>query len=161
MARKEKTRLNGMRKCMRVLGWFHYLQGGFRLLMAVLLAFTDPAKLGMSIKNALPSPLSFLLPLDDGTLGVLALAALFIGAASEFVIGRIWCRKARSTVRQTLAVVLSVIKTIRALYAILCGTVLTSLWSNIHSLILNAVTLTLALWMHGEYRKQLRAAEDM
>ncbi len=154
MAKKEKTRLGGMRAGMRVLGRFHYLQGGLQLAMALAVAFTDAALFGERIRAVLPDMLSFLRPLDGAAIGAFMLAAMFISAVSEFVIGRIWTQKALGTPRQqTVAIVLSAVKILRALLTIRYGDILSTKWGDIHVLILNGVTLALALLMHREYRK--------
>ena len=163
VAKKAKTRLTGMRKGMHILGWFHYVLGFFQLLMAGVAVFTLPDKIGAGFREAFPDLLSwlpFLSAFDDRMLGILTVIAMLVRGFSEFVIGWIWCRKARNTVSQVLAVILSGFKIVHAVWLILYGGLLSTKWADIYTLILNGVSFALAFWMHGQYKRTQKKPRD-
>ena len=153
MAEKKKARLNWKRRGMTVLGWFHYLSAFFQLFLGLMGILRGVHLLGARLRAELPQVLAFLSAYNDTALGVFMIILLVIGVATQFILGRIWCRKARTTANQMLAMILTGGKIISALFAILSGGILNAEWANIHALILNSVSFSLAFWLHREYRK--------
>ena len=153
MAGKEKARLIGMRRAMNVLGWFHYGLALLQLVLAIAAVSAGLARLGAAYKSALPSLLSFIGAWSDTAAGAAALLYLLTALGTQFFIGWNWRRKARSTVRQILTLVLSGAKTLWAFYSLLAGDLLTARAAIVFSLVLNGITFALALWMHWEYRR--------
>ncbi|MBQ7183184.1 MAG: hypothetical protein IJR97_04295 [Clostridia bacterium] len=160
MAKKKKARLNWKRRGMTVLGWFHYLSAFFQLLLGFIGILGGVHLLGARLRAELPQVLAFLSAYNDTALGVFMIIRLVIGVAAQFILGRIWCRKARTTANQMLAMILSGGKIISVLFAILSGGILNAEWANIHALILNSVSFSLAFWLHREYRKTGLHAAD-
>lgn len=160
VAKKETQRLTGMRRWMSILGLFHYLLGFLLILMILLASMLGVRALGTAFREQAGSTFfAFVSSWDETLLGVLFILTMLGRVAMEFVIGWLWRRKARSTVSQTLGLILSGWRTLSALYAIVNGGILMARWPNIYSLILNGGTFALALWMHLEYRKTKLPAE--
>ena len=153
MAGKEKVRLTGMRRAMNILGWFHYGLALFQLVVSAAVASVGPARLGAAFKAALPPLVSFIGAWSDTAAGVAAMLYLLIVLSTQFFIGWNWRRKARSTVRQVLTLVLSGAKCLRAVYSLLTGGLMSARLADALTLILNGITFALALWMQLEYRR--------
>ena len=158
MARKkDKPRYTGIRKGMRILGGFHYVSGAIQLAITVLSLAAGFSLLSSSFKNQIPSVLSFMASWNDTLVGILLFLYLVIRVFTEFFVGRNWRRKAMTTKQQTLTLIISGFKILRALYSILNGGFLSTKTSDIITLVLYSVSFSLAFLMHREY---LKAKQD-
>lgn len=149
--KKDKLRFSGIRRGMRILGSFHYLSGAFRLILSLLMPLAGFPALGDQFKADTPPSLSFTASWDSTLLGVLLFLFLIVSSVTEFIVGRNWRRKAMNTRQQTVTMILTGIKALRAVYIILAGGFLSVKTADIFSLVLNTVSFSLAFLMHREY----------
>lgn len=156
MAGKIKTRPTLIRAGMSFLGWFHYAFAFAQLLLGTLGILAGVHVLGVRLRAEFPDP-GILSGFSDTALGVFMVIWLVIGVTTQCILGWIWHRKARTTANQMLAMVLSGGKIISAVFAILSGGILNAKWANYHALILNAISFSLAFWLHREYSKTRQA----
>lgn len=152
MARKEKQRMTGMRRGMRILGTFHYGAGFFLLAsLAAVLFTTRFALIGETFREKCPPALSFIRSWDNTAVAVALVAYMLAVCITEFMIGRNWHRKALNTKGQVLTLVLSGIKIIRALLMLLLGGFMIPKSADVFTLVLNGASFSLAFLMHREY----------
>ena len=136
---------------MRILGMFHYVSGSVQIAFIILSFAAGLSLLASNFKAHTPSVLSFMKSWDNTLVGILLVFYLLVRVFTEFIVGRNWRRKAMSTRQQTLTLIISGFRILRALYVILNGSFLSPEAGNIFTLILHSVTFTLAFLMHREY----------
>lgn len=158
--RKKKTPLSRAQKCMNILGWFHYACAVLTALFIALILLVGVGRFGAELQKSDAPSFEFLKPYDGDVAGVSMIVILVIGMIIESFLGWSCRRKARRPEKITLTIVLSGAQMLFSIISILRQRFANVYWLDAgYTLALNAVTLSLALWIKAEYRRRLRSGE--